>query len=258
MALKRVGRSEDVIRDFNAPAPGEVHVWRMALAAEPSEIGRLFSILSEAERARINRQPRDTAQRARIVCWGRTREILAGTIGCLPTEVSLRHGRTVKPTHDTARTDMRFSLSHSGDWALLAVTHGIDVGIDIERIRRGADVHRLAERFFTSLETQQLLEHEERARRDAFFRIWTCKEALIKALGLGVPSALGSFSVLRRADGRLVAEPEDPDDERSVLGWKIVEPPAPAGYAAAIAVATEEPLVRVFDVPQTAPRRVLR
>ena len=136
--------------------------------------------------------------------------------------------------------DLRFSLSHSGKRALLAITRGIDVGIDIERIRGDVDVRRLAERFFTPIEARQLPEHGDQARCDEFFRTWARKEALIKALGLGVPSALQRFSVLRQDAGRLVAEPAGGDGDSALAGWTIADLQSPDGYAAAIAVEAEE------------------
>ena len=202
------------------------------------EVDRLRETLSERECARIKRRPDTSSQQRLAVCWGRTREILAGILDCSPAAVPVCRDPTGRPGLDDPATDLRFSLSHSGEWALLAVAEGVDVGIDIERVREDVDVGRMAKRFFTPAETQQLLAREEKSKRDAFFRTWTRKEALIKALGLGVPGALQQVSALLRPDGDLVIDPQR-------AGWRIEDLPAPAGYAAALAVAAADVSIRV-------------
>lgn len=239
--------SQDTVLGINAPQPGEVHVWRIAASAKLAEVDRLSRILSDVGSARIKRRPDESTRRALTICWGRAREILAAYLQSSPKDVRLRRDCTGRPALEDETTDLRFSLSHSGSRALLAVTRGLDVGIDIERIRHGVDVLRLAERFFTPAEARHLLERGEKNRLVEFFRLWTRKEALVKLLGLGVPGGLHRYSVLPGADGRLVVEPAGSDAGLPRAERTARDLQAPKGYAAAISVACEEPCIRVFD-----------
>ena len=89
--------------------------------------------------------------------------------------------------------DFHFSLSHSGNMALCAVSNE-EVGCDIE-IPHGFDP-KIARRFFHKTECDWLFAQPEQAQSNAFYRLWTCKESFIKAIGLGLSQELDSFAVI--------------------------------------------------------------
>ena len=89
--------------------------------------------------------------------------------------------------------DFHFSLSHSGNLALCAVSSE-PVGCDVE-LPRDYDP-KIARRFFHKDECEWLFSHPQDEQCDAFFRLWTCKESFIKALGLGLSQPLDSFAVI--------------------------------------------------------------
>jgi len=89
--------------------------------------------------------------------------------------------------------DFHFSLSHSGDMALCAVS-SLPIGCDIEKIERFNAP--LARRFFHPRECEWLFSRPENEQAAAFYRLWTCKESFIKAIGLGLSQPLDSFAVL--------------------------------------------------------------
>ena len=89
--------------------------------------------------------------------------------------------------------DFHFSLSHSGNMALCAVSDE-EVGCDIE-LPRGFDPN-LARRFFHPAEQEWLFSQPEAEQSTGFFRLWTCKESFMKALGLGLSLPLDSFAVI--------------------------------------------------------------
>ena len=113
---------------------------------------------------------------------------------CLTAEALLRYAldgaeftvRTApggKP-HIPELPDFHYSLSHAGDWVVLACG-GNEVGVDAERIREDTDVERFARRFFTTREREYLLQSSDGVRC-RFFEIWTKKESLGKFLGSGL------------------------------------------------------------------------
>lgn len=88
-----------------------------------------------------------------------------------------------------------FNLSHSGSKALVAVTSICEIGVDIEKQKILAELDDIAKRFFSHSEYETLLALPNLQRKAAFFRIWTRKEALIKANGLGMSMPLDKFNV---------------------------------------------------------------
>ncbi len=84
-----------------------------------------------------------------------------------------------------------FNLSHSGDWALLAVGDG-EIGCDIEQIRV-TNTLRLGKTVFTAAEMDMLRRSFDRL--GTFFTFWTKKEALLKCMGKGFHRAAASVDV---------------------------------------------------------------
>jgi phosphopantetheinyl transferase len=107
--------------------------------------------------------------------------------------------------------DWRFSLSHTRDMCACIVSVGVDVGVDVESAH-GHDVLRLAARFFTREEYEELRAITGAARRHERFRaLWTLKEAYAKSRRTVLPAVIGTCSFhigeqpdairLRRASG---------------------------------------------------------
>ena len=92
-------------------------------------------------------------------------------------------------------SDIRFNISHSGDMALLGIALGREVGVDIEAIRTNVEIENLAERFFSPHERETIRSLPEQDKVAAFFRCWSCKEAFLKAQGVGLSRSLNSFDV---------------------------------------------------------------
>ena len=100
------------------------------------------------------------------------------------------HGR---PELDGAhRNALRFNWSHSGGRALVAIARSVQPGIDLEyRLRRNArDVLALAQRFFAPQEALALAALPTEQQGVAFLRLWTIKEAVLKAEGRGLAYGL--------------------------------------------------------------------
>ena len=86
--------------------------------------------------------------------------------------------------------DLHYNLSHTDDYVAVVISD-TEVGIDIERVREGKE--RLAKRFFSE-EEYQMLQNEW--SDEAFTRIWTRKESVIKAYGVGMRMPLSAFSTV--------------------------------------------------------------
>lgn len=88
------------------------------------------------------------------------RKVLARYLDEDPSEIELREGTHGKPALADLSSPLRFNLSHSGDLALVAVTQGREVGVDIQKIKPRRDL--------------------------AFYKAWTRREAIVKCAGTGL------------------------------------------------------------------------
>jgi|GEM_PF-3379800 len=143
-------------------------------------------------------------------------------------------------------SNIEFNLSHSGNIAMAAFSINIPLGIDVEKKRDDFDFMAIGKRFFTPKEYL----HIESAKnpRDCFFRYWTSKEAIIKAIGQGLSTDLTSFSI--------PSENSKPhtitwaNSHRESLTYKLIGLPISNGYSAALAYQTgsAEVEIKYFDL----------
>ena len=89
----------------------------------------------------------------------------------------------------------RFNLSHSGDQVLIGISNDYEIGVDIECIRPLKDPLALAKRFFTLEEFESIQASEPHLQTRQFFKIWTQKEAIVKAQGRSIANTFLSFSI---------------------------------------------------------------
>jgi 4'-phosphopantetheinyl transferase len=214
----------------------EVHVWKIALE-QPVEVRRKLALtLSAAEMERAGRFYFERHRHHFVVARGFMRAILAGYLDIAPAAVCFTLGAHGKPALAGHGRDLRFNLSHTGELALLAVTLGRDVGVDIEQVRSLDDAATIAARFFSAAENRAWLAVPDAQKPVAFFNAWTRKEAFIKALGDGLSYPLDRFdvSLAPGEPARLLRVAGDPEATRR---WRIEALEPAAGYAAAVAVA---------------------
>jgi 4'-phosphopantetheinyl transferase len=202
-----------------------VDIYSARLEPDSSRLESLHDTLSPEERERAARFHFPIHRRHFIACRGILREILGGFLEVEPAEVRFNYNAYGKPSVEDSR--IRFNVSHSGGWAMFAVTGTREVGIDIERIDARTAVEQIPERFFSAWEAAQLRALPAAQQTDAFFRCWTRKEAYIKARGLGLSLPLDSFDVS-------LAPGEPAALLRGAGNYSVRELPAPEGFAAAV------------------------
>ena len=154
-----------------------------------------WSILSSTERERANRFASDRDRGRFMAAQGLLRTILGSCLGAQPQRLVIGYSAKGKPSlgGTFANCGLEFNLAHSGDLAVFAVArHGV-VGIDVEQIRPVPELSTIIERFLSARECAEIkrLSGEQAAR--VFFRIWTRKEAWLKATGEGISGLPGSI-----------------------------------------------------------------
>ena len=208
---------------------GEVHVWHGTLEANPLPA-------SPAEEARARRMRAPRRRREFLVCRGALRRILAGALGVDPLAVPILEGAHAKPilAPGGGRRPIGFNVSHSGDRFVVAVAAGMEPGVDVERIRPRRNLEGLCRRFFSPAEREEVAAAPDPL--EAFHRIWTRKEAVIKADGRGVSIGLDRFDVNAGEPPRLLSSRWSGAQADEAARWSLRSLDAGPGYAAALAV----------------------
>jgi 4'-phosphopantetheinyl transferase len=202
-----------------------------------------LAYLDPAERERYDRyrQPDD---RSRFLLGACLVRVVAGLrLGTAATDIGLdRTCPRCDEPHGRVRVvgaRLSVSVSHAGDWVLVAESGEGTVGVDVERVDRGVDPLELAPVALTDEERLVLLRVDPSRRAEAFARYWTRKEAVLKATGDGLGSPPSRLHV------------SDPDDPPAVLDWSerpdlagrvgLSDLDVAPGYAGCLAVVGAEP-----------------
>lgn len=215
----------------------QVHVWRASLGLSRSRLKSLWQILSADEQQRAERFLFQNDRDKFIAARGLLRMILSRYLSIEPGELRFCYSPYGKPELSTEmnKHGLGFNLSHSGELALYAVA--VDqVGIDLERIQTDLDYVAIAQRCFSSQESAALLALPPTYRCEAFFRVWTCKEAYLKAKGEGIFQGLNQVEVaLARTEAATFLRIDG--DPQATMNWSLLELSPGPGYVAATVIA---------------------
>jgi len=224
--------------DVEPLAPNHVHVWT-SFADKDSKIEAFEKILSADETSRAN-QFFFAEDRCRyIISRGTLRFLLAHYVRIPPHTVAFTHTEYGKPYLHPDQQDMSkpvyFNVSHSHQVILHAFTRHEHLGVDVEYERDTTDIFAMAKQYFTQSECEQIYGVGKAEQRKVFFRLWSHKEAFIKATGLGLSQPLDQFEIDLSAD---------PDAKLRIVGvapprtgnWSIEELSITEKYHAALAI----------------------
>lgn len=175
-------------------AADEVHIWHL-LAEQVPSLAPLRSLLSPADEIQMNRYGQERDRLAHLLSRAMMRTVLAGYLGCDCADVQFVANPHGKPILQSAAVEppLHFNLTHSRGAVALAVSANREVGIDIEERHRSVEYRQLAARYFTPQEAVHLQRLDGDQLREAFFAIWTLKEAFVKAIGRGLTFPLDAF-----------------------------------------------------------------
>ena len=224
--------------DRPALSIGEIHVWAARLVDGHDATADLLRTLSREERAQAAQFAFERDRMRFIQAHGVVRRILSIYCDADPATLTFARNHHGKPylIARANRPNLQFSVSHSSNCCMLAVRFDHPIGIDVEKVRdlpRAIDIVRS---YFTPAESKALSALQGMAQRDAFFALWTHKEATVKGLGISLAAHLGriEFDLDPIGGLRLVAWDGDQSVARK---WSIVRLDPQPGYVAAVASA---------------------
>lgn len=177
----------------------KVYATKITRNVDNREYNRLLEVVSEEKRCRVKKiRKHDDALRT-LLAEAMLRVIFVKEFGLKNSDIVFYNNEFGKPFLKSK--NIFFSISHSGEWASIAVDCD-DIGVDIEKIR---DINlNVAKRFFSMEEYNDMMKMDDKI--DYFFTLWTLKESYVKALGKGLYVPLKSFTIKLEKEIKLCGE----------------------------------------------------
>ena len=230
-----ITRWEDFSRSRLTLDRNVVHLWCTAINPSVNIVRDLGLTLSEEEWQRTERFKFPKDQRRFIVGRGLLRKLLASYLSCEPAAVEFTYGPSGKPalTGKSGSNSLSFNLSHAGSLVMFAFTRSRQLGVDIEGVDTTVDIDQIINQFFAPAEIADVNSRPADLRHHRFFELWTRKEALAKAQGKGLFTALRELDT-SAFDGE-ASNINDPELSHFVRNWSLSQLTPAEGYVAALA-----------------------
>lgn len=175
----------------------QIHLWLIRVNEYLNDLNRLFSWLNQEEKHQAMRFKFNTDRQSYTIAHGMLRFILGYYLNISPENIQIEVGQYGKPNIDSKQNhiDLNFNISHSKNCILIGIAQHQEIGVDIEYQRDKIEFLDIIERFFSVIEVTLFQEVPQAEQCNAFYNRWACKEAVIKAIGLGLFQALDSFDI---------------------------------------------------------------
>lgn len=221
-------------RPFNTVA--EATVFHVDLAPHAAHEVRALEWLSPEERVRSGRYLHAGSRRRFALCRAALRAVLCDRLACDGQQLTFGTSSYGKPFAqvDEMPNPISFNVSHSGSHGLIAVAPHGRLGVDVEERISRDDLGSLTDAVLGPSEEREFARLCGKRRTHFFFRMWTLKEALIKALGVGFSQDPAKFelplAVRRGAKTGTLRFPSLPRTE-----WRV-DDLGTGDFAAAVAI----------------------
>jgi 4'-phosphopantetheinyl transferase len=226
------------LRELERPQGDVVHLWHFD-----------FNLLKNPLHQNTDSQSQELSvfqQRATRRFY--LRLLLGAYLGLPGKDIGINRRIKGRPELDLSQSkgELDFSVARSNDCYLVGISSGATIGVDLEiTARRAGRPMALAKRYFSPAETAALSELGEQELHRAFMHTWACKEAVVKASGLGIANQLCRFTV--------DVNPDNPpsvlamqDDDHNAWTLAIAEPVE--GAIAAVAVRQQSVRLQGFNL----------
>lgn len=218
---------------------GQVHLWHVLTEAAKHQgwLSRYHHLLTSEDRARHQSFVFEKDRDQFLIARAFVRTTLSRYADIKPEDWQFQVNEFDKPSIVARGSEakIRFNLSHCAGLLICGVTVGCEIGVDCENSDRRVEIEQLAPRVFSPSEQQYFHSVSASQRKETFFRLWTLKEAYIKARGIGMSLPLQQFAFDLAAtppirisfDGEIHDQPQ---------AWQFAEPTFTKPYFAAVAV----------------------
>jgi len=176
----------------------EAHVWMIKDEdiQDKKVLNAFYQVLSNAEKNKKSKFHFAKHRQQYLVTRGLLRWVLSYyQKSVLPAHWRFRKNKYGRPylANSLLDGDIYFNVSHTENLIVIVVSRADLLGIDVEWILRKNNPVDIADGFFSSLELTRLKALSTQQQVEHFFKLWTLKEAYVKARGMGLSIPLNSF-----------------------------------------------------------------
>lgn len=213
-----------------------VHIWRASLEYNQSKVNFLTGSLSMDEIERANRFYFESDRMQFIVRRGILRQIISKYLEIDAKNLLFEYNSFGKPflITDSLKQDFKFNMTHSKNMALYCISSQKNVGVDIEYLYKEFEFQPIIDRFFSQNEKKFIENIAIDKQKEGFFKIWTRKEAILKALGKGISFPLEKIDVSFNEDNFKILINDDGQFKES--SWFIEDLIPTKDYVASVAI----------------------
>lgn len=223
-----------------AATPGTTQVWS-GLVIPGADLSPYHAVLSDEERSRAACFRTDQLRDVYVAAHGMLRQVLSEATGQPAQQLSFQENPWGKPALSDLHRDFYFSISHSSDRFLVALSRTGPVGVDIEKIADDAP-YDIADQIMTPGEQSLLMRIPAQDRRQTFYDLWARKEAVAKAIGRGLDIDFRTIEVCNGMNCDL-AHAVVGDTSAAEANWNIMRLPRIEGFAASLATQHDRSIV---------------
>ena len=226
------------LRQLEKPQGDTVHLWHL-------DLNRLSNPLNQE----ADGQPGELSEfQHKATRRFYLRLLLGAYLGLPGKDIHITRRIKGRPELDSAQSygELDFSVARSNDCYLIGISNGATIGVDLEiAARRSGKPLALARRYFSETETTALSALRGDELHRAFMHTWACKEAIVKASGLGIANQLCRFTVDVNPDNP-PSVLDMPDDDHTA--WKLAVAEPTHGEIAVVAVRQEAINLQGFNL----------
>ena len=222
----------------------EVHLWKMNLDLSREQVEKQYMILSEDEKKRANSFKFEIHKNRFIIARSTMKLILSRYLNLPPEKIKFKYNAYGKPqlVNELKSEGLEFNLSHSENLAIYGISRHHLVGVDLEYLRPMKEAEKLAERFFCSREFEAIKSLSIDKKEKAFFKLWTAKEAYLKAIGKGISGGLEQIEISLKEPMELIKVPENAQS-----CWELLSFTPHPNYIAAMVVEGKKANINYYE-----------
>ncbi len=196
-----------------------IHLYLTSLPDVPDSdtLACAIKLLSEDEIRRAEGMSRENTRQGFILVRAQVRRWLARHTGLAPEALVFTRSTTGKPALEPA--GLSFNISHSRQHLALVLGTDTDLGVDLEVVSRRGAWRALSQRYFHPEEAAWLQTLPDAEGQYQFYRLWTLKEALLKARGTGIATGLDRFKL--DFHGQAIALAVSPLLQETLANWRL-------------------------------------
>nr|WP_321223484.1 4'-phosphopantetheinyl transferase superfamily protein [uncultured Psychroserpens sp.] len=177
-------------------------LFKIKLSSYYKLVPKLTNYLNDTEKLRAKKYHFDKDRNQFIITRSLLKFILAQRAGLSITNIHIEIDTNRKP-YLTTNQSICFNVTHANDYALILVRDDKNVGIDVEYLNADFNFTEMLKDIYSDLEIDTVLHSTYKTH--SFFKLWTRKEAIVKAIGTGISDDLPQLIAL---DGQHNIDPK--------------------------------------------------